>query len=645
MSRHRLLGWLVLSSAVVVAAPDEPPDGKGVETARVEVPRIFLDKNPRIVRYQLRRLTNLQLLNVPRGTDHRKYIPVFEAILSRPGLQRRHRVEAVGALARLTSSAPVVQIVAALRRFDEDEEADGGVLHDLGHLLIQRLPEKLAASRESLVELAVGAQKDVVQQVGFAALVTIDGSVDAAWRIAGEQGNGAASLVASLPMLRDATLRAGFRPRLLEIIRQPPDDETLAAAIDVITHIPGDERETFSLLAGLVRAGTARGAAIRSLRRIAPQGRPSPELESLAASLLAHLQGTPASERTSPAALDAMELGYSLASRLTKEKGGALRRALSALGVRVILLRTVAHQMRYDKTHFAVEVGRPVELVLANPDIMPHNLVITSPGALEEIGTVAELMQPETGPGTKPFVPDSPKVLFASGLVQPEMTAKLSFTAPEVPGDYPFVCTFPGHWRRMYGVMVVVADLDAWLENPVAPADPLGNTRTFVQQWKVEDFAAEIARTKLVADAAEGAELFGEAGCAQCHVAAGQATGGKIGPDLNDVLTRWKGDRAGVLTEILEPGEKVDEKYRLQLLQLASGSTLTGLVTKESAGSVTIVTNPRNPVPQNVATGTILLRVKTQNTMMPQGLLDRFTRFEVLSILAYLERLSRPAKG
>ena len=85
-------------------------------------------------------------------------------------------------------------------------------------------------------------------------------------------------------------------------------------------------------------------------------------------------------------------------------------------------------------------------------------------------------------------------------------------------------------------------------------------------------------RTRLTTDAAEGAELFGEAGCAQCHVAAGQATGGKIGPDLNDVLTRWKGDRAGVLTEILEPGEKVDEKYRLQLLQLANGSTLTGLV-------------------------------------------------------------------
>ena len=29
------------------------------------------------------------------------------------------------------------------------------------------------------------------------------------------------------------------------------------------------------------------------------------------------------------------------------------------------------------------------------------------------------------------------------------------------PGEYNFVCTFPGHWVRMYGVMLVVPSLDA----------------------------------------------------------------------------------------------------------------------------------------------------------------------------------------
>jgi hypothetical protein len=31
----------------------------------------------------------------------------------------------------------------------------------------------------------------------------------------------------------------------------------------------------------------------------------------------------------------------------------------------------------------------------------------------------------------------------------------LEFVAPEEPGDYPYVCTFPGHWRVMNGLMKV----------------------------------------------------------------------------------------------------------------------------------------------------------------------------------------------
>ena len=49
-------------------------------------------------------------------------------------------------------------------------------------------------------------------------------------------------------------------------------------------------------------------------------------------------------------------------------------------------------------------------------------------------------------------------VLWATGLVQPGEAETLRFTAPSEPGDYPYVCTFPGHWIRMNGVMHVVAD-------------------------------------------------------------------------------------------------------------------------------------------------------------------------------------------
>ena len=31
----------------------------------------------------------------------------------------------------------------------------------------------------------------------------------------------------------------------------------------------------------------------------------------------------------------------------------------------------------------------------------------------------------------------------------------IEFTAPAEPGDYPYICTFPGHWRLMNGVLHV----------------------------------------------------------------------------------------------------------------------------------------------------------------------------------------------
>ena len=49
----------------------------------------------------------------------------------------------------------------------------------------------------------------------------------------------------------------------------------------------------------------------------------------------------------------------------------------------------------------------------------------------------------------------------------------IKFTAPQKPGEYNFVCSFPGHWVRMYGVMLVVPSLDAFEAKPTVPNDPM----------------------------------------------------------------------------------------------------------------------------------------------------------------------------
>jgi azurin len=160
---------------------------------------------------------------------------------------------------------------------------------------------------------------------------------------------------------------------------------------------------------------------------------------------------------------------------LPAESGRSIRRELRAIGVQIVRIDTIPEQMMFDLKWFAVEAGKPLQIVLRNPDAMSHNLLITKPGALKEVGTAASTMTLSADPTAKPYVPDTPLVLHATRLLQWGETERLNFLAPKEPGEYPFVCTFPGHWVRMYGVMLVVTDLEAWEAKRTVPSDPMTN--------------------------------------------------------------------------------------------------------------------------------------------------------------------------
>ena len=124
--------------------------------------------------------------------------------------------------------------------------------------------------------------------------------------------------------------------------------------------------------------------------------------------------------------------------------------------LQIIVLKSVPEAMRYDKKEFTVKAGQPVEIVFENPDAMQHNLVIGKPKSLQIIGNAANKMITQADAVEKNYVPAIPQVLFASQLVNSNQTIRLQFIAPEQAGDYPYICTFPGHWSIMNGVMKVV---------------------------------------------------------------------------------------------------------------------------------------------------------------------------------------------
>jgi len=120
-----------------------------------------------------------------------------------------------------------------------------------------------------------------------------------------------------------------------------------------------------------------------------------------------------------------------------------------------IVIEIVPEMMKFDLDTFKVKAGDKIILEVDNLDGMQHNLLIAKPGTLDKVGAAADAMLRDPKASEKFYIPEIPEVLFATKMIGPQELYTLTFTAPTEPGNYPFACTFPGHWRMMNGIMVV----------------------------------------------------------------------------------------------------------------------------------------------------------------------------------------------
>jgi len=412
-------------------------------------------------------------------------------------------------------------------------------------------------------------------------------------------------------------------------------------AMNALTSVRGQETQTFKALAHFIREDRDRSAAIQALQRIPVAYWPPEEARPLLATIVAYVAKLPAKERTSPAAVDALQLGDSLAALLPLAEAQQVRKELGELGVRVIRIGTLPDQMLYDTERVVVRAGKPVEIFFENGDLMPHNFVITQPGALEEIGLLAEAAATQPGALERNYVPASNKILLASQLLQPRAAQRISFTAPNQPGVYPYVCTYPGHWRRMYGALYVVADLDQYLadpegylvKNPMPAVDELLKFNRPRKEWKYEELASAVEHLDQGRSFGNGKQMFQVANCVACHRLNG--TGFETGPDLAKLDPKLK--PVDILRDILEPSFRINDKYYTYVFETGSGKLVTGLVLEETSELVKVIENPlAKSQPVVLKRSDILSRQKSPTSIMPKGLLDKLTREEILDLVAYI---------
>ncbi|MCA9103412.1 MAG: HEAT repeat domain-containing protein, partial [Planctomycetales bacterium] len=425
---------------------------------------------------------------------------VYEALLSRPLVLHETRHEAVHHLAMTNGTSMMTELLAAVDRLDRSEsDSAEQVVGDLAHMITAQPEEEFSRYRDQIEALARNGKAPITRQIAYVMLITADGGVDAAWKLASRSTGGVSDFLAAVPLLPDAALRAeahgivsplvdavpqelvagkgdanggvgryvrielpgnrrtltlaevevlsggrnvardgeasqsgeayggaasraidgntdgaygnggqthspenqrdpwwevdlggdvaieqvtvhnrsesngqfakrldgftlqvldGNREKVFEATEIPapaesvtidvsgnPADALRRSAINALTYTGVDEKETFQRLTAIVDEAGLRGAAVRALGRLPRQSWPEDQLEPLVDNLIDRVSDLPASRRTEPLALDELALAKRLATALPQSQAREARQRLREIGVTVVQLRPVPHQM------------------------------------------------------------------------------------------------------------------------------------------------------------------------------------------------------------------------------------------------------------------------------------------------------------
>ena len=113
--------------------------------------------------------------------------------------------------------------------------------------------------------------------------------------------------------------------------------------------------------------------------------------------------------------------------------------------------------MKFSVTEIVAQPGEALEVAFSNVGSVPreamaHNFVLLKPMTDDELGAFAA----SAAAKAPTFLPDDQSAVLAhTKTLGPKESDKVDFSAPSKPGEYPFICTFPGHYMLMHGKLIV----------------------------------------------------------------------------------------------------------------------------------------------------------------------------------------------
>lgn len=125
----------------------------------------------------------------------------------------------------------------------------------------------------------------------------------------------------------------------------------------------------------------------------------------------------------------------------------------AAKPVAELKLASLGNTMTFDQTALTVSAGQRVHLTFTNAsnmELLPHNWVLVKPGTEAAVAAAGLKVGPTAG-----YIDvGNADIITSSPVAKKGTTVELNFTAPAA-GAYPYICTVPGHYLKMKGVLTV----------------------------------------------------------------------------------------------------------------------------------------------------------------------------------------------
>ncbi len=175
-------------------------------------------------------------------------------------------------------------------------------------------------------------------------------------------------------------------------------------------------------------------------------------------------------------------------------------------------------------------------------------------------------------------------------------------------------------------------------ENLDAPQWKPAKQRQFVKEWAMSDLEPVLNEVASGRDFESGKAAYNDAQCVVCHRFANE--GGSAGPELTGVGSKYS--RRDILESIIEPSKVVSDQFQNYNIWKKDGDDISGRITDENKERIVVLPNMlASEVTVEIPLSEIAHREPSKVSAMPTGLLNQFTREEILDLLAYMEAMGK----